>query len=250
MQPDAYCFHRSFEPADPSQFEVDRHYLLYAMEGTIRLEADGQRWTLPPARAALIRAGHPITITVLSKLTSASVLFSTEFMPAPDHVLTVFDMSPLARELVRECRDWGPENGPLSPYSKRIFEALFDVVQKLSLVPSKCVLPSPRSEHLLKAVQLTERLAHTPLTFDEVARQSNQSPRALARRFSSEMGMTWREVLRHTRVMNAVEALVMTNAPITEIALSVGYESLSGFNAAFRRQMQMSPTEYRASCIC
>ncbi len=250
MQPDAYCFHRSFEPADPSQFQVDRHYLLYALAGAIRLEADGQRWTLPPARAALIRAGHPITITVLSKLTSASVLFSPDFIEAPRQVLTVFEMSPLARELVRECRDWGPENGPLSPFARRIFETLADVVQQLALVPSKCVLPAPVSAQLKKAVQLTESMAHVDPTFDNIAIQSNQSPRALSRRFASEMGMTWREVLRHIRIMNAVEALATSDLPVTEIALSVGYGSLSGFNAAFRQQMQMSPTEYRSSLKC
>ena len=247
MQPDAYCFHRSFEPAEPSEFEVDRHYLLYALQGAVRLEADGQRWTLPPARAALIRAGHPITITVLSKLTTASVLFSPKVMATPQRVLTVFEMSPLARELVRECRDWGSDVGPLSPFAERIFGTLADVVQKLALVPSKCVLPSPVSSQLVKAMQLTESMAHTELNFEEIAVMSNQSPRALARRFASEMGMTWREVLRHIRVMNAVEALSTTDMPITQIALSVGYGSLSGFNSAFRQHMQMTPTEFRAS---
>ena len=234
MQPDAYCFHQSFEPAGPSQFEADRHYLLYALEGTIRLEADGQRWTLPPARAALISAGHPITITILSKLKSASVLFSPDFVEAPQQVLSVFDMSPLARELVRECRDWGPDEGPLTPFATRIFGTLADVVQHLSLVPSKCVLPSPVSPQLKKAVQLTEDTAHADPTFEEIAFSSNQSPRALARRFAGEMGMTWREVLRHVRIMKAVEALATTDGQITQIALSVGYGSLSGFNAAFR----------------
>lgn len=247
MQPDAYCFHRSFEPAPASQFQVDRHYLLYALEGTLRLEAGGQRWTLPPARAALIKADHPINITVLSRLTSASVLFSAQFMQEPENVLTVFDMSPLARELVRECRDWGAESGPLSPFSERIFRTLADVVQRLAMTPSKCVLPSPKSEALRKAVALTEELAPAAPTFEVIAKQTNQSPRALARRFADEMGMTWREVLRQIRIMNAVEALATTDAQVTEIAMSVGYGSLSGFNAAFRQQMQMSPTEYRAS---
>ncbi len=247
MQPDAYCFHRSFEPAAPSDFEVDRHYLLYALEGTVRLEADGHRWTLPPARAALIRAGHPISITVLSKLTSASVLFAPDFMATPRRVLTVFEMSPLARELVRECRDWGSESGPLTPYARRIFETLADVVQQLAQVPSTCVLPSPSSPQLIKAVALTEELAHGDPSFEEIAAKSNQSTRALARRFASEMGMTWREVLRHVRIMKAVEELATTDAQITQVALSVGYGSLSGFNAAFRQHMQMTPSAFRES---
>jgi AraC-like DNA-binding protein len=175
------------------------------------------------------------------------VLFSTDFMTSPKNVLTVFEMSPLARELVRECRNWGADSGPLSPFAKRIFGTLADVVHQLALVPSKSVLPSPKSPQLVRAVQLTHDMAHAEPTFGEIAAQSNQSPRALARRFSSEMGMTWREVLRHIRIIKAVELLATTDAQITEIAFSVGYGSLSGFNAAFRQQMQMSPTEYRAS---
>ncbi|MBW4706599.1 AraC family transcriptional regulator [Roseobacter sp. YSTF-M11] len=247
MQPEAYCFHRSFDPAGPSEFQTDRHYLLYALEGTLRLEADGKRWTLPPARAALICANHPVTITVLSRLTSASVLFSPAFMGPPDQILSVFDMTPLARELVKACREWGPDSGPLSPFATRIFGTLAEVVVHLSAHPSKCVLPMPVSPALKAAVQLTEDRAHDSPTFDEIARLTHQSSRALARRFASEMGMTWREVLRRIRIMNAVEALAMSDAPVTQIALRVGYGSLSGFNAAFRDCMQMSPTEYRAS---
>ena len=247
MKPEAYCFHRSFEAAGPAQFEIDMHYLLYALEGSLRLEADGQRWTLPPARAALIHAHHPIEITVLSKLTSASVLFSPDFIDPPKRILTGFEMSPLARELVRECRIWGPDDGRLSPFAIRIFRTLADVVHRLTLTPSKSVLPAPESAQLKRALELTEKLASENPTFDEIASRSNQSPRALTRRFASEMGMTWREVLRHIRIMNAVGALATTNASVTEIALSAGYRSLSGFNAAFREQMQMTPSEYRTS---
>lgn len=250
MQPEAYCFHKSFEPAGPSLFQVDRHYLLYALEGTLRLEAQGQRWTLPPARAALIAAGHPITITVLSRLTSASVLFSPTFMERPPQALTVFDMTPLARELVKECRDWGAEDAPHSPMAERLFGTLAAIVLQLAQSPSTCVLPSPSSPTLQKAVQLTEDLAHGSPTFAEIAHATHQSPRALSRRFANEMGMTWREVLRRIRIIKAVEALATTDASVTEIALAVGYGSLSGFNAAFRDHMKMAPTEYRSSFKC
>ncbi|MGH1330053.1 MAG: helix-turn-helix transcriptional regulator [Paracoccaceae bacterium] len=194
----------------------------------------------------MIRAGHPITITIVSKLTSAAVLFSPAFMEPPHEVLSVFDMSPLARELVRECKEWGPESGPLTPYATKIFEALAEVVLRLSQRPSHCVLPAPVSPMLKKAVQITEGRAHEDMSFNDLARLSHQSPRALARRFSEEMNMTWREVRRHFRIMNALDALATTGDPITQIALSVGYKSLSGFNAAFREQMQISPSAFRA----
>ncbi len=247
MEPEAYCFHRHFDPAGPTEFQVERHYLLHALEGTLRLEAEGRRWTLPPARAALIAAGHPITVSIQTKLTSASVLFSTDFMPAPSRVLSVFDMSPLARALIAECRQWGPDSGRLSPYARRIFETLAAVVQKLAQDPSPCVLPSPSSAELARALAMTEELSHGSPSFEEIARATGQSPRALSRRFATEMGMTWREALRRVRMIRAVEALATSDAPITEIAMSVGYNSLSAFNAAFRDLTGKSPSAYRAT---
>ncbi len=246
-EPDAYCFHRSFDPAGPSEFRVDRHYLLYALEGTIRLEAWGRRWTLPPARAALIAAGEPITISILTRLTSASVLYTSGFAPAPRDGLTVFDVSPLARELIAECRAWGPDSGPLSPYARRIFGTLIAVALELAQSPSPCVLPAPSTATLARAVALTEEQAAGRPVFTEIARATGQSPRALARRFAEEMGMTWREILRRIRLIRAVEALAGSNAPVTEIALEVGYTSLSAFNAAFRDLTGKSPSEYRAT---
>ena len=68
-----------------------------------------------------------------------------------------------------------------------------------------------------------------------------------ARRFSCEMGMSWREALRRIRMIRAVELLAGSDARITEIALSVGYDSLSAFNAAIRDLTGKSPTGYRAT---
>lgn len=244
---DAYCFHKRFEPSGPAEFQTEQHYFLYAIEGTLRLEALGKRWTLPPARAALISAGHPIRISVLSNLTTASVLFPFNVMDTPRDVLSVFDMTPLARELVAECRDWGQDAHPLPPYARGIFKTLASVVTRLAETPSPCVLPAPRTPALAKAVALTEARFDQALTFDEIANLCGQSPRALARRFSAEMGMTWSQTLTRIRIIRAIERLAMSDASITHIAMSVGYSSLSGFNSAFRDLTDMTPTQYRAS---
>lgn len=244
---DAYCIHSTFEPRGPSEFQTDRHYLLYALKGSLRLEAQGKRWTLPPARAALIKSDCPINITVLSQVTSASVLYSPDFMPRPERALTIFDMTPLARALISECRGWGAGSGPLTPYARQIFTTLAGVALQLSQSPSRCVLPSPSSPELTRALTLTEAQSDRNLTFKGIAQDCGQSPRALSRRFAEEMGMTWSEALRRIRIIQAIEALAASNRPITEIALSVGYNSLSGFNAAFREVMDMTPSQYRAS---
>lgn len=244
--PAAYCLHREFAPEGPLPFEVDRHYLLYASSGTMRLEAVGQRWTLPPARAALIAAGQPVSITILTQLTSASVLFAPSFMPVPPAV-SVFDVSPLARALLGECRAYGAEGGPLPPYGQLLFQMLAATALRLAECPSPLSLPLPASEPLRRALDLTEAASGEAPTFAEIAYQTGQSPRALSRRFADEMGMTWRQALCRIRMLRAVEALAGSDAPVTEIAFAVGYNSVSAFNAAFRGLLGVSPTQYRES---
>lgn len=247
MAPEAYCFHRVFEPAPPAEFRMDRHYLLYASEGTLRLEADGQCWTLPPARAAFIPAGQAVLIAIRSRLTSASVLFDPTSYPELPQRLTVFEMSPLARELVSECLVQDTETAPLAAYARQLFETLAVVVTRLSERPSPCVLPMPKSPFLMRALALTEEQFAGRPDFEAIARTTGQSSRSLARRFAEEMGMTWRDALRRIRVIRAVEALASTDRSITDISLDVGYGSVSSFSAAFRGIMGKTPTEYRAT---
>src|SRR5215213_4820867 len=109
----AYSFVRTFAAAPARALRVDRHYLLCASAGTLRLEAQGQAWLLPPARAALIEAGQPIRVSIPQPVTTASILFDTGFVPVPPAPLSVFDLSFLARALVTECGTWGEGDQPL-----------------------------------------------------------------------------------------------------------------------------------------
>lgn len=247
MAAEAYAFHRNFEPSGPVPFRMERHYLLYAAEGTMRLEVEGRRWTLPPCRAALIAAGEQVTVTILSRLRSASVLFAPEFVAPPPQALAVFDVSPLAKALIAEAAQWGEEEGSLSPFAAQVFRLLAELAFRLSLAPSPCVMPIPQSPALARALAATEAQAAGSPRFGDIAGETGQSPRALARRFAEEIGMSWGEALRRIRVIRAVEALAMTADPVTSIAYDVGYASLPAFNAAFRALMGQTPGEYRAS---
>ncbi|QDG76901.1 AraC family transcriptional regulator [Labrenzia sp. PHM005] len=246
-EPPAYSVAQEFGPAPKSQFQTGRHYLLYASEGTMRLEAKGRTWTLPPARAALITAGEPIDVTLPVRITCRSVLYAVDFVDPPEQVLSVFDVSPLARELILEVAQWGPDDASLSGYARELFKTLATVAWRLSLSPSNLYMPAGRSDAVKKVLALTEESLGKTLEFDHLADVVALSPRSLARRISSELGMNWRQALQRLRVMKAVEALSLSDLPVTEIAFEQGYQSLSAFNSAFRELTGKTPSEYRAS---
>jgi AraC-like DNA-binding protein len=243
----AYSFVRTFAPEPARDLCTDRHYLLCASTGALRLEAQGQAWLLPPARAALIEAGQTIRVSIPQPVTTASVLFDTEFTAVPPAPLTVFDLSPLARALVSECSRWEAGEEPLPAYAEALFAALAAVTWRLAEQPSPVVVPAGRSPELRLALQLTEERLGDQVRFEDVADEVGLAPRSLARRFEDETGMTWRAVLRRMRVLRAIEELAAGDMPVTKIAFSVGYTSLSAFNAAFRQLTGRAPTEYRAS---
>jgi AraC-like DNA-binding protein len=243
----AYSFVRTFSPAPAREFCVDRHYLLCASVGTLRLEADGQTWLLPPARAALIEAGRLIHVTIARPVTTSSALFDTGYQPAPPAPLVVFDLSPLARALLTECAEWGESDEPLPRYGETLFAALAAVTWRLAERPSPVVVPAGRSPELRRAIELTEQRLSGRLTFEEVAATVGLAPRSLARRFEEETDLTWRAVLRRIRVLRAIELLVDDDAPIARVAFAVGYQSLSAFNAAFLELTGRTPTDYRAT---
>lgn len=246
MSRPAHAFVASF-PAAPSQrFQVDRHYLLCASRGALRLEHDGTRWTLPPARAALITAGLAIEIAIPQPVVTSSVLLEPGFAPDPDAALAVFDLTPLARALVDECGRWGPSDDPLDDHAETLFRALVAVTWDLARRPSPARMPTGRSPEVRRALELTDGRLADQLSMREVAAEVGLAPRSLARRFEDELGMTWRAALRRLRVLRAIELLASSDAPVTEVAWAVGYSSLSAFQAAFRDLTGQTPSSYRA----
>lgn len=243
----AYSFVRTFAAEPARDLCVDRHYLLCASAGALRLEAQGRAWLLPPARAALIEAGRLIRVSLPHPVTTASVLFDTAFTPAPPAPLAVFDLSPLARALVTECGTWGNSDQPLTAYAETLFAALAVVTWRLAEQPSPVVVPVGRSPELRRALRMTEERLGSEVRFEDLADEVGLAPRSLARRFSEETGMTWRAALRRMRVLRAIEELAAGDTPVTKIAYMVGYSSLSAFNAAFQELTGRTPTEYRAS---
>ncbi len=83
--------------------------------------------------------------------------------------------------------------------------------------------------------------------FDAIASAVGQSPRSLSRSFAKDLGMTWGQALRRLRMIRAVEALAASDASVLNVALAVGYGSLSAFNAAFLDFTGQTPSAYRAS---
>lgn len=247
--PPAYCFHQVFEPMGPVERTFDRDYLLYAIEGAVRLGVADRYWLLPPAFAAWVPARTSIGIEMTHPVTSCSVLFERGFVAGtgasvPDEAV-VFTMSPLAREMVLHARRWPMETDRAEwsgSAAATFFAALAHVVAELAAKPSPVWRPIVRDEALRRALAFTEANMGRAVTVAEVAAAAHLSERTLLRRLASETGGTWAGALKRMRMIRAVERVTTSDDPIAVIANEVGYSALSAFNEAFREFAGTTPS--------
>lgn len=92
---------------------------------------------------------------------------------------------------------------------------------------------------------LNLRYREENLSCSQIAQAVNYSEVQVARLLKSELGMSFGELLRETRIRNACVLLRNTEYPVEKIGLWVGYRSRQGFYTAFSEQMGLTPKEYR-----
>ena len=99
--------------------------------------------------------------------------------------------------------------------------------------------------------RLTRMLNQTPvselldLSFADLALEMRCTPRHLSRIFHELVGMSFREKQTHVRLVRAQELLATTQCKVVEVALESGYQSLSLFNATFKRRFGVTPGKWR-----
>jgi len=86
---------------------------------------------------------------------------------------------------------------------------------------------------------------HEPAPVAAMVRLSGLAERSFKRRFEQATGMAPLEYVHTLRLEEAKHMLEAGDAPIEAIANEVGYEDAGFFSRLFRRQVQLTPAQYR-----
>lgn len=95
-----------------------------------------------------------------------------------------------------------------------------------------------------RALQLLRNKLHQSLDLTALASEVGIAPHYLSRRVSAETGLTLQRHIRLLRIERACETLDSGKMNVTEVALEVGYQSLSHFAKAFREETGSSPSSW------
>lgn len=86
---------------------------------------------------------------------------------------------------------------------------------------------------------------HEPITVHDIAAAVDLHPNYAMRLFRQTFGRSMLDVLTQHRLAHAQRLLVTTQASVLDIALTVGFGSLSRFYAVFKARCGQSPKAYR-----
>lgn len=217
-----------------------RGQLMFVTSGSIRVQTRDGSWITPPGRACWIPSAAKHSATYTQASTMQSVLIAGELLDTLPTRCCVIKLTPLLRELVAQAVAINNQYSLDGP-EHRLMHVLVDQISIAQHAP--LFLPEGRDPRLLR---VTERLHQNPgddRSIEEWSQLAGASTRTLARLFQKETGMTFSAWRQQLCLIRAVEMLI-EGASITNIALTLGYESTAGFTSMFSRSMGEPPSHY------
>jgi len=211
--------------------------LVFAVEGVMTVETEQGRWVVPPQRAVWLPASLGHRIEAPGPLALRTVYFAPGTVTSLPRRGCVVGVPPLLRELIAELvRRQRPD-----ATRGRVVELIGDLLAELSQEP--LTLPMPRDPRARRLAELLARHPDDRRPLEQLAPEVGASMRTLQRCFQSEAGMSFRHWRQQLRLHRAL-VLLAEGAPVTAVALQVGYESPSAFVAMFRQLLGTTPGSY------
>lgn len=133
-------------------------------------------------------------------------------------------------------------------YQRRIFrlKLLYDHIdeQKTGSARKKTVTDSTE-EKIKKIIGFIEENYTSDISREGLASAVGMNPNYFSGQFREYTGKKINDYINEMRIDDAVVKLRERNARIIDVALSIGFDSLSTFNRAFKNVTGKTPTEYR-----
>jgi AraC-like DNA-binding protein len=105
----------------------------------------------------------------------------------------------------------------------------------------------PPARHLLRAKDLADARYTQTIGVEDMAAAAGLSRAHFSREFKRAFGESPRSYLLTRRLERAAALLRTTDRSVAEVCLSVGLNGIGSFTSSFKRNVGLTPTEYRAA---
>jgi len=237
----AFAVELRAEFATPSHRHV-RGQLIGCTRGVVSILTEGSAWVVPAGHGIWLppqqmHGGQSFGAGVGWSLYVAPTV--CDELPAQTRIVAV---TPLLREAILRATSW--DDDEVTPGRQRISDLIVDEIA--SLPAEDLSLRLPRDIRLQRIARALLEHPADNRTVEQWANWAGTTSRTLSRRFPQETGLPFAEWRHRARLMRALERLAEGHA-VTTVALDLGYSSISGFIALFRRTFGVTPAAHPLS---
>jgi len=217
--------------------------LAYATTGVLHILTPNTAWVAPPTRAIWLPPHLPHEIMMRGETALRTLYIDPVTAARLSRTETVLEVAPLLRELILHILKIGML-GPGCAGHERLTGLLIDLL--LQARPEDLFLPLPSDRRALAFATRIQAEPGARADLPSLVGGVGASLRTLQRLFPDETGLSLEVWRQKARMIHAV-ALLSGGQSVTATALDCGYDSLSAFITAFRRQFGVTPGRYRGT---
>lgn len=226
---------------EPHKHRKDQ--LLYVIRGLITVQTEQGLWTVPPHCAIWIPGQVMHFARATSQASVANLYMEPQQHRAGLAQCGILFAQPLLRELILRLVHPAESSVESRIRETRLVSVLMDELEAAPWEPLH--LPIPTERRLRRLVDVLTEKPGLKLSMGQWGALIGVSNRTLSRLFLRETGMSFGRWLQQWDIRLALQKLA-SGESVTNIAIDLGYESLSAFITMFRRILGTTPTRYLA----
>lgn len=222
--------------------------LSYVEGGIAYITIDYKTYVVPARHYFWIPKGMPHILRVGY---NATVLRSLYFYADGDEnhpfysQLGIYPASELLIQMINFTERWDERHVTAKDENFEFLVALKQLLPQLNNDALPIMLPITDDERMQKILRYLEKHFGDPITLQSLGRQFNISERSLSRLFQSTLHISFLQYLKTLRMIKAIELIVKTNLPISDVAFRVGYDTIGSFSNTFYTFTGSRPTDFR-----
>ena len=227
-------------------------FCLHDAEDKMSLLMEGDLFLLKPSQTHRYVGNRVVSIY--------NCLFAPEMIPEALAVTDAFSLGPIyphihltlseRKNVLRLLDGMHQERAEKSPFWAIKMQGMLDclLVDYARMLETRAGTDARKQAHtgyVMPALEYIEREYASDLTVKAIANVAGVSADYLTRQFKLVLGIAPLDYLRRYRFARAME-LLQKNIRIVEVSEKVGFRSLAHFSREFKKELGLTPSQYRA----
>lgn len=131
-----------------------------------------------------------------------------------------------------------------------LFHLIYLLVEHLSIEKKdKVELKSEKNKHrIISIINYIDDNYQEDLTIEQLSEVFHLSEGHLSKLFKENLGMTIKAYISQTRAKEVRNALLTSDLPLIDIAITCGFPNVKSMNKVFKDLYQCTPSQFRRNC--